>query len=220
MLQQLIERSNEEEFYQNSWLILKNVNFKTGNPNLCEINLFLDDRYFNENTIVKQEWKITANSSYEINNFWNENLLPYIKLEIVEEHPLLWKYKHSTLECEISELPNDINQFIGELYFELEKSTGNWIPFQDIIFGIQKKHNGNNKVKISIPKPLKRTFEELTAKFEIKFKVIDETKITDKNTADIKILIFGNKDVSPNNYNLHQPFIIAKDFIGTVTEVN
>jgi hypothetical protein len=220
MLQRLIERSNQEEFYQNSWLILKNVNFKTGKSNLCEINLFLDDRDFNETTIIKQEWKIIANNSYEINNFWNENLLPFIKLEILKEHPLLWKYKYSTVQCEISELPNEINQFIGELYFELEKITGNWICFQDIIFGIQKFHKGNNRVKISIPKPLKQTFQEVTGKFKMKFAVIEENEISETYVDEIKVLIFGNKDVSPNNYNFKQPYVIAQEFIGIATELN
>ncbi|UQD57143.1 hypothetical protein [Flavobacterium sp. K5-23] len=219
MLQQLIERSNQEEFYQNSWFILKNVNFKTGKSNLCEINLFLDDRDFRENTIIKQEWKIMASNSYEINNFRNENLLPFIKLEILKEHPLLWKYKYSTIQCEISELPIDINPFIGELYFELEKITGNWISFQDIIFGIQNFHKGNNRVKISIPKPLKQTFQEVTEKFKMKFIVIEENEISETSTDEIKILFFGNKDVSPNTYNFNQPYVIAKEFTGIATEM-
>lgn len=112
MLQRLIERSNEEEFFQNSWLLLKSIIYKTEKINLCEINLFLDDRDFNEDTIVKQDWKIIATEFYQINNFWSENLLPYIKLELLEKHPLLWKYKNSTLECQLSELPNEIHQLL------------------------------------------------------------------------------------------------------------
>lgn len=219
MLRKLIERSNEKEFYQNSWLLLKSINYKTEKINLCEINLFLDDRDFNEDTIIKQDWKIIATEFYQINNFWSENLLPYIKLELLEEHPLLWEYKNSTLECQLSELPNEIHQFIGNLYFALEKITGNWISFQNIIFGIQQFHRGNNKVRINIPEPLKETFKAITNKYNIKFEIIKENKIDKDDYSEIKILIFGNRDVSPNEYNFGQPYIIAKDFSAIVTNL-
>lgn len=105
------------------------------------------------------------------------------------------------------------------MYFALEKITGNWISFQNIIFSIQQFHRGNNKVRINITEPLKETFKAITNKYNIKFEIIKENKIDKDDYSEIKILIFGNRDVSPNEYNFGQPYIIAKDFNAIVTNL-
>ena len=59
-----------------------------------------------------------------------------------------------------------------------------------------------------LAKQIKSTYPELS-------KNIDIRNSTIKNA---KILIFGNEDVCPNDYNLFQPYIIAESFMATKIE--
>ncbi len=52
--------------------------------------------------------------------------------------------------------------------------------------------------------------------FGIEFRVNEVISGDDKGYAhrpDLKLLMFGNEDVSGYDYNLGQPYIIAEDFI-------
>ena len=63
---------------------------------------------------------------------------------------------------------------------------------------------------------MKEPIEKVFKKHGVDFKVKKEIDGYDKgyaNRPNIKLLIFGNEDASPDNYNLGQPYIIADEFI-------
>ena len=69
---------------------------------------------------------------------------------------------------------------------------------------------------IAIPKSLEQSIKRICDKHELHFKVTNEIIGEDKgysNKPKSRILIFGNEDVSPNDFNLHQPYVIAEEFI-------
>lgn len=217
MINELLEITNSEEFYQNSWFNLVSVNHQAGNQSLSEFDFILDDRDEMGAQINLQYWKIKAFKTLEINNLVLDTLLPYIKLKILEEHPLLWKYNKSELECELKNFPEKINEFVGELYFEIEKVTGNWIAFDKIIYGLQQYSKGI--AILNFPEPLKVIFESICSKYNIDFSIINTIEGYKKGYADrpnAKLLIFGNEDVNPNESNLYQPYMIADNFSATV----
>ena len=66
---------------------------------------------------------------------------------------------------------------------------------------------------------MKAPVEKVCKKHGIEFNIKKEVDGYDKgylNRPDAKLLIFGNEDVSPNNFSLEQPYIIADEFIASL----
>lgn len=105
----------------------------------------------------------------------------------------------------------------------LENEVGFWKNIQDFFWSTQnlfaqkeipEKWRGivNTAERIehlNLPKilfePFKKLCEEENLTLEIKSEISNEEK-------NMKILIFGNEVVSPDNFNLNQPYIIAENF--------
>ncbi|MGO4771108.1 hypothetical protein ACEN2I_05560 [Flavobacterium sp. W22_SRS_FK3] len=124
-------------------------------------------------------------------------------------------YNHNELECEIIGVPKDLNQFIADISMILEKETGNWITVPDILWNSEENYRLFSKRNISIPKSIGNPIREVCTKHNLKFKVTHEVTGDDKRYAHrqkSKILIFGNEDVSPNDFYLKQPYVIAESF--------
>ena len=74
---------------------------------------------------------------------------------------------------------------------------------------------------MSAPKPLIEPIKKVCKKHGIELKVKKEIGGYDKgyaNRPNVKLLLFGNEDVSPDNYNLGQPYIIADEFLANKNE--
>lgn len=98
----------------------------------------------------------------------------------------------------------------------LEKETGNWITVNKYFWNNEEFYQKYSKRTIMIPKSLGNSIMRVCKKndmdFQIKNEIVGEKKgYEDK--SKVKILIFGNEDVSPNDFNLSQPYIIAEEFI-------
>jgi len=135
-------------------------------------------------------------------------MLPYVKLKILENHPLLLKYHENIMECEIKGKPENSNEFIGDISTILEEETGNWITANDYFWNSEEQFKLYSYRIISIPKSLVKPIKQVCEKHELNFIVKNEI-IGDSKS---KVLIFGNEAVSPNNFYLNQPFIIAEEF--------
>ncbi|WKL47615.1 hypothetical protein Q1W71_21990 [Flavobacterium pectinovorum] len=165
--------------------------------------------------VEHEEWKITCSNTEKYDGFFWSILLPYTKLEILDNHPALLMYQSDELQCEIDGIPGNINEFIGDISIILEKETGNWIKVTDILWNIEECYKLYSKRNIRIPKSLNQPIKEVCEKHNLLFKINNEVIGEDKGYAHkpkSKILIFGNEDVSPNDFYLNQPYVIAENF--------
>lgn len=98
----------------------------------------------------------------------------------------------------------------------MEKETGNWITVNEYFWNNEEYYAKYSKRTISIPKSLKDTVRKVCEKHNLSFEINNEIIGDDKGNSykpNSKLLIFGNEDVSSNDFNLNQPFIIAENFI-------
>ena len=214
MLQKLIDRTNTTEFYQDSDLKLESYNYNPSN-NTLEMILSINQISYDV-PIEYEEWKLTCRNTESFNGFFYELMLPYVKLKILENHPLLLKFHESELECEIKGKPENLNEFIGEISNVLEKETGNWITVNEYFWNSEEQFRLYSHRIICIPKSLERSIKQVCEKHKLSFIVKNEIIGDDKGYADkpkAKVLIFGNEDVSPNDFFLNQSYIIAEEFI-------
>jgi len=65
----------------------------------------------------------------------------------------------------------------------------------------------SNAEYINLPKILVSPFETLCKSENLQLQIGDEYE---SNSNNMKVLIFGNKIISPDNYYLNQPYIIAE----------
>lgn len=216
MIEQLLERTNRKEFYQGGRLHLSQLNGQIGHFHTLELNLILDEQDDYGKHITVEHWQLISHQTIDFSGIFANLYLPYIKLKILTEHPLLWTFNKPVLECEMNNFPKNPSEFIGDLFFEHEKITGNWIQLTKNFWSLNKSYKTNGKRNLSIPKPLEEPIKRICEKHGIEFFVkneIDGDKKGYANRPNAKLLIFGNEDVSPNDFNLGQPYIIADEFI-------
>lgn len=213
MIENLIKKTQTNDFYQDCDLKLEVFNFKTSDNTLEMIVSINQNSY--DIPIEYEEWKITCRNTEKYDGFFWSILLPYTKLKILDSHPALIMYQQNELQCEITGIPKKINEFIGDISVILEKETGNWITVTDILWNVEECYKLYSTRNIRIPKSLNQPIKEVCKKHNLLFKVNNELIEDNKGYAHkskSKILIFGNEDVSPNDFYLSQPYVIAENF--------
>lgn len=105
MINELIEKTNKEEFYQNDNIYLINTKSEIGELNIAEFNFLIEERDIYGNMKKSTLWKIISNRTIEFKNFHNSNLLPYVKIKIIDNHPLLWNFHEDNYECVLNGFP-------------------------------------------------------------------------------------------------------------------
>ncbi|WP_273273783.1 hypothetical protein [Maribacter polysiphoniae] len=218
MIEQFIERTNTIEFYQNGYLHLTGLKGQLDKFKTMEFDFVVEEEdNFGEKHNVEC-WRLIAHKIIDFKGIFADQYLPYIKLKILTDHPLLWSYNKAQLQCELIRFPENPSEFMGDLFFEYEKITGNWIPLHKNFWAINGHYKQNGKRNLSILKPLKESVERVCGKHGVEFKVKKETDGYDKgytNRPNAKLLIFGNEDVCPNDFSLGQPYIIADEFMAS-----
>jgi hypothetical protein len=213
MIEDLIRKTNTTEFYQDSDLKLESYSFKTSD-NTLELFFSINQTSY-DIPFEYEEWKLTCLKTEQFDGFFWGLLLPYVKMKILDSHPLLLKYHENELVCLVKGKPKNLNLFVGDISNALEKKTGNWIKISEIFWNNEENFKLYQKRHICIPESLKNLIAEVCKEHNLEFEVTNEMIAEDKGYADkpkSKILIFGNEDVSPNDFNLNQPFIIAEKF--------
>lgn len=216
MIEQLIEKTNTTEFYQNGHFHLTELKGLIGHFKTMEFNFIVEERDDYGKISEVDHWRLIAHNTIKFRGLFSEQYLPYIKLRILDEHPLLWTFHKNELECELQGFPSNPSEFIGDLYFAYEQKTGNWIELNRHFFNIKEYYKNNGKMNLGISEPLAEPIREVCEKHGIEFNIENVIKDYDKGYAyrpNAKLLIFGNEDVSPNDFNLRQPYIIADEFI-------
>lgn len=213
MIENLIKKTQDNDFYQDCDFKLDFFSFKASD-NTLEMTFSINQNSY-DIPIEYEEWKITCINTEKYDGFFWSTLLPYTKLTILDNHPALSIYQLNELHCEIVGIPKNINEFIGDISLILEKKTGNWFKVTDIFWNIEEHYKLYSKRNISIPKSLLPAIKEICGKYNLTFTVTNEVVGENKGYAHkpkSKILIFGNEDVSPNNFYLNQPYVIAENF--------
>jgi len=212
MIEDLITYTNTDEFYQNCNLKLESysLNSKT---KISEFILSITQASYDD-FVEYEEWKIICKNTERIKGFDYDIMMPYPKMKILEKHPLLWLYMEDQLECEIKGTPHDISKFTFDLLILLEKEAGNWININDIFRSFKSYMFKTGKV-FYIPSSLEKGIQQICTDQNLTFKITSYETGEDKGYNDrphTKILIFGNEDVSPYDFNLGQSYIIAEEF--------
>lgn len=214
MIEEFIRKTNITEFYQDSDLKLESYSYKTS-ANTLELFFSINQTSY-DIPIEYEEWKLTCLKTEQFDGFFSDLLLPYVKIKILDSHPLLLKYHENQLECLVKGKPKNLNLFVGDISNGLEKKTGNWIKISEVFWNNEENFKLYPKRHIKIPKSLQNLFTEVCKEHDLKFDVTNELIGDNKGYAHkpkVKILIFGNEDVSDNDFSLNQPFIIAEEFI-------
>lgn len=181
-----------------------------------EFNFIIEERDDYGKITDVEHWRLISHNTISFNGIFSEQYLPYIKLKILTEHPLLWTFNKNELECELNGFPTNESAFIGDLFFAYEKHAGNWLPINMDFYNIKEYYKRNGKMNIGISEPLAEPIRAVCEKHGIEFNVENIIKDFDKGYTyrpNAKLLIFGNEDVSSNNFNLGQHYIIADEFI-------
>ena len=121
---------------------LQNFNFQPNNN--FKINIYIENENEPENT-NREDWQIVAHQTIEIENIFSPIYLPYIKLSLLEEHPLLWKFKYDILDCELSGKLENHFEFTSKLHWLYEKETGGFIKRKNDFYELQNLINGKKK---------------------------------------------------------------------------
>lgn len=125
------------------------------------------------------------------------------------------------IQCKIIGVPENKFQFLGKFYQLLQKEIGSWKYLEDFFWNteflfeekeIPDNFKGlmdieSNAEYINLPKILVSPFETLCKSENLQLQIGDEYE---SNSNNMKVLIFGNKIISPDNYYLNQPYIIAE----------
>src|SRR5690606_21902036 len=106
--------------------------------------------------VENEEWNLTCRNTEKFDGFFWSVTLPYVKMKILNNHPLLFTFHDNKLECEIIGKPENLSEFIGDISITLEKYTGNWFTVNKLFWNNEKFYRKYSRRNISIPKSLEK----------------------------------------------------------------
>lgn len=216
-MEELIEVSNSENFASQGFTYLKKLVFEADRSKL-QLQITLIDEAEKED-----DWVINAENVFDFKNFDSGNLMPYLRINLYADHPLIKLMESPEIQCKIIGVPDNKFDFLGKFYQLLQNEMDSWRKLEDFfwntknLFGekeIPENFKGlidkeSNTEYINLPKILLHPFKEL-CEFENLQVYIESEYETEYN--NMKVLMFGNEIVSPDDYNLNQPYVIAEKF--------
>ncbi|MFY7816698.1 MAG: hypothetical protein ACOVRK_16070 [Chryseobacterium taeanense] len=217
-MKEIIEYTNSDNFKLFGNLEMQKLSYDA-------INSFAEIYIQTELNEIIKHWKITAKNPIKIGCFETYNFLNYREISLIDEHPLLSSVCNNSICCNLEGKPENKFTFIGELCYEMEKITGNWISINEVITNFKtlfEKENypnpfadfieNKNDEILFFPEFLFETIKNICKKHSILIKEIDETN--NAFNYENQMLVFGNEIVAgKNNLFLYQPHIIAEEFL-------
>lgn len=199
-MNEIINFTNSRDYYGR--IDLKSLNF-----NALKFELTIDIIIHDDIEDYKYERKIIANNVLAYENFNQVTLLPYKKINIYDNHPLINKFTEQEYVIKFNKEPNNQYNFLGKLHSLLENKSYHWLQLKGLFWNIDNQLTKSTKVRI--PKYLIKDFSELCIHENI---LIEIEEIIQSQHSDLKLLMIGNEIVSPDNYSFGQPYILAKTF--------
>jgi hypothetical protein len=204
MLDRLIEITNSENFIQAGHIAIKEVIVRQREFDLRII--------FDIQDIIQEisnfHCEIYCEGiAYTTSNKLHEFKRPYNRINLYNNHPVLWNYESSHF-LTLRGVNANISELMGDLFLVHDKACGNWVDFHSLFHGIPGEINSTDGVRVEIPA---RLLESYTPVFD-KHKLTFTHAVTDGRNHEYSVLIFGNPDISPDHYNFGQPYIVAEKF--------
>ena len=83
MIEQLIEKTNTTEFYQNGHFHLTKLKGHIGHFKTMEFNFIVEERDDYGKISEVDHWRLIAHNTIKFRGLFSEQYLPYIKLKIL-----------------------------------------------------------------------------------------------------------------------------------------
>ena len=212
MLERLIEITNSEEFLQDGHIAVKEV---VARQREFDLRLIFDIQYSVEET-TKFHCEIYCEGiAYTTSNRLHEFKRPYNRINLYSDHPVLWNYESSHF---LTLKGSDVNvaELLGDLFIVHDKACGNWVDFHWLFNSVPDRLSTTEGATIEIPARLLESYKPVFDKHKLTFAIVETTDVTNEHS----VLLFGNPDISPDNYNFGQPYIVAEKFTETVKAAN
>jgi hypothetical protein len=212
MLERLIEITNSEEFIQNGHIAIKEVVAKQLE---FDLRLIFDIRYSVEE-ITKFHCEIYCEGiAYTTSNRLHEYKRPYNRINLYHDHPVLWNYESSHW-LNLKAAGINVAELLGDLFIVHDKACGNWVDFHWLFNRVADLLQTSDGATVEIPTRLLETYKPVFYKHKLTYNIIETSDVQN----EYSVLLFGNPDISPDNYNFGQPYIVAEKFTETLNAVN
>lgn len=208
MVVRLIEITNSKEFIQDGDIISKEV---VARQREFDLRLIFDVQYSDEE-IMKYNCEIYCEGiAYMTSNRLHEYKRPYNRINLYRDHPVLWNYESSHV-LTLKGSGVNVAELLGDLFIMHDKACGNWVNFHQLFHSIPNRLKTEKGATIEIPERLLESYKSVFGKHRLTFTIIETTDVQN----DYCVLIFGNPDISPDDYNFGQPYVVAEKFTETL----
>lgn len=212
MLEKITEITNSEEFIEDGHIAIKEI---IARQREFDLRLIFDIQYSVEE-ITKYNCEIYCEGiAYTTSNRLHEYKRPYNRINVYKDHPVLWNYESSQY---LTLKGRDVNiaELLGDLFLAHDKACGNWVDFHWKFHSLAKWLQTDDGAIIDVPVPLVDAYKPAFEKHKLSYEITD----TREENNNYSVLLFGNPDISPDNYNFGQPYIVAEKFSETVNAAN
>lgn len=212
MLERLIAITNSEDFIQDGHIAIKEV---IARQREFDLKLIFDIQYSVEQ-VTKFNCEIYCEGiAYTTSNRLHEYKRPYNRINLYRDHPVLWNYESSYF-LTLKGSGVNVAELLGDLFLVHDKACGNWVDFHYLFNGVPDRLQTEDGATIEIPARLLETFKPVFEKHKLTYDIVETSEIEN----DYAVLLFGNPDISPEDYNFGQPYIVAEKFSETVNAAN
>lgn len=166
---------------------------------------------------INEYWTIDFNGVSQYDNLIGLAYMPYFRIDLEDNHPLLWDYIYDSVECELSGLEglksNLINELIGEIARCYDENTYGFIKLESnpLLRQIRTK-NGNllfstNQKIIEITEGIFNKYNVIFLKKQIKTGKLKGWAFK----PNAKVMLFRNPHISSTKTVLGQTYIVADE---------
>jgi hypothetical protein len=215
MLEQLISLTNDEDFFSNWHLTMEQLIYVPETETLKFVLQTVKD-YDEDIEATRQFWEIVC-TDVAINRITQRAFVPYMRINVLDEHPLLWEYE-ATRYLTLRGKPQNVSHLMGDLFLQHVAVCGNWLDFNQLFRAVYNLLPQEGEVLIELPERLIDKYNEVLKVHGII--ITEEAEEGRLGESDYKVLFFGNNDVSPADYNFYQPYVVAKQFSAKLVAPN
>ena len=207
MLEKLISLTNEKDFYSNWHLTMEQLLYVPETETLKFVIQTVKD-YDDDIEATRKFWEIEC-TNVAANKITQRVFLPYVHINVLDEHPLLWKHE-STRYLTVRGKPQNLSQLMGDLFSKHVAVCGNWLDFNHVFRAVYSLLPKKGEVLLEMPERLVDMYKEVFQSHELI--MTEEPAEGRPGESNFQVLFFGNNEISPDDYNFYQPYVVAKQF--------